>query len=60
MLSKNASPSPAHGAARASSPIANEIVKLHRGALRLRPLSPRGTAASITLPLPEASAHAAA
>jgi signal transduction histidine kinase len=40
--------------------IANEIVKLHRGSLRLRPTSPRGTAASITLPVPKASADVAA
>jgi signal transduction histidine kinase len=30
--------------------IANEIVKMHRGTLSLRPASPRGTCASVTIP----------
>jgi signal transduction histidine kinase len=37
--------------------IANEIVKLHRGSLRLEPASPRGTRAIIFLPTPPATAN---
>jgi two-component system, NtrC family, sensor kinase len=33
--------------------IANEIVKSHRGTLRLAPREPRGTRATLSLPLPE-------
>jgi signal transduction histidine kinase len=40
--------------------IASEIVKLHRGKLALEPASPRGTRASVTVPVPEERAHAAA
>lgn len=40
--------------------IANEIVKLHRGTLSLRPVSPRGTSASVVIPVPRAQSHAAA
>ncbi len=40
--------------------IASEIVKLHRGRLTLEPTSPRGTRASLSLPVPEERAHAAA
>ena len=40
--------------------ITHEIVKLHRGALALAPATPRGTRASISLPVPEEGAHAAA
>jgi signal transduction histidine kinase len=39
--------------------IANEIVKLHRGELRLAPVTSRGTCASIILPIPAAVSHAA-
>ena len=41
--------------------IASEIVKLHRGRLTLEPASPRGTRASLSLPIPEPpEAHVAA
>jgi two-component system, NtrC family, sensor kinase len=40
--------------------IANEIVKMHRGALALGPATPRGTAATLALPVPEETAHAQA
>jgi len=40
--------------------IASEIVKMHRGSLRLAPSSPRGTRASLTVPIPEGESHAPA
>ena len=40
--------------------ITSEIVKLHRGRLTLEPASPRGTRASVTIPLPKEQPHAAA
>ncbi len=40
--------------------IASEIVKLHRGRLTLEPASPRGTRASVCIPVPKEQAHAAA
>ncbi len=40
--------------------IANEIVKLHRGKLTLEPASPRGTRASVIVPVPREQAHVAA
>ena len=40
--------------------ITHEIVKLHRGELSLAPASPRGTQATISLPVPEGGANAAA
>jgi two-component system NtrC family sensor kinase len=40
--------------------ITSEIVKLHRGTLSLRPASPRGTSATLILPTPKATRHAAA
>ena len=40
--------------------IANEIVKMHRGTLRLRAASPRGTCASMILPIPKVEVHHAA
>jgi signal transduction histidine kinase len=49
---------PGHGTGLGLA-IANEIVKMHRGALSVRPASPRGTVASLTLPAAE-EAHAAA
>jgi signal transduction histidine kinase len=39
--------------------IASEIVKLHRGSLSLRAASPRGTTASVILPVARSVAHAA-
>jgi signal transduction histidine kinase len=40
--------------------ITHEIVKLHRGEISLAPASPRGTRATISLPVPEGGADAAA
>jgi signal transduction histidine kinase len=40
--------------------ITHEIVKLHRGQLTLEPASPRGTRATVSVPLPKEQAHAAA
>ena len=40
--------------------IASEIVKLHRGTLSLRPASPRGTTATLRVPIRKADSHAAA
>jgi len=40
--------------------IASEIVKMHRGAIALGPAAPRGTTATLALPVPEGSAHAPA
>jgi signal transduction histidine kinase len=40
--------------------IANEIVKMHRGSLSLRPASPRGTCASVTIPTASVPIDAAA
>jgi signal transduction histidine kinase len=40
--------------------ITSEIVKLHRGELALSPASPRGTRATLSLPIPEAAAHVSA
>ncbi|APR86416.1 Sensor protein of zinc sigma-54-dependent two-component system [Minicystis rosea] len=40
--------------------ITSEIVKLHRGTLSLRPASPRGTCASLLIPVPKVQSHAAA
>jgi signal transduction histidine kinase len=40
--------------------IANEIVKLHRGKLTLAPAVPRGTLATITIPLQQESSDAGA
>jgi two-component system, NtrC family, sensor kinase len=40
--------------------ITNEIVKIHRGALSIEPASPRGTRASVIVPVPKGQAHAPA
>jgi signal transduction histidine kinase len=40
--------------------ITSEIVKMHRGTLSLRPASPRGTTATLLLPIPTVGRHAAA
>lgn len=40
--------------------IANEIIKMHRGTLSLRAASPRGTCASMILPIPKVEVHHAA
>lgn len=40
--------------------IANEIVKMHRGTLSLRPASPRGTRASVIIPTARVSIDGAA
>lgn len=40
--------------------ITSEIVKLHRGALSLRAASPRGTDASVTIPIARVDRHVAA
>jgi signal transduction histidine kinase len=50
---------PGHGSGLGLA-IASEIVKLHRGRLTLAPASPRGTRASVSVPLPKGTAHASA
>jgi signal transduction histidine kinase len=40
--------------------ITHEIVKLHRGQLTIEPASPRGTRATVSVPLPKERSHAAA
>ncbi|MFT3776475.1 MAG: HAMP domain-containing sensor histidine kinase [Minicystis sp.] len=40
--------------------ITSEIVKMHRGTLSLIPASPRGTCASVIVPVPKVHTHAAA
>jgi signal transduction histidine kinase len=37
--------------------ITSEIVKMHRGSLRLAPNAPRGTRATMTIPIPEGESH---